>query len=30
VLARDIEPLFDSGDVAGLDPSTARLLQRLR
>ncbi|MGJ7544328.1 glucose-6-phosphate isomerase [Variovorax sp. LT1R16] len=30
VLARDIEPRLASGDVAGLDPSTAGLLQRLR
>ena len=29
-LARDIEPRLASGDVAGLDPSTAGLLQRLR
>ena len=30
VLARDIEPRLHSGDVAGLDGSTAGLLQRLR
>jgi len=30
VLARDIEPRLASGDVGGLDPSTAGLLQRLR
>ncbi len=30
VLARDIEPRLKSGDVAGLDASTAGLLQRLR
>jgi glucose-6-phosphate isomerase len=30
VLARDIEPRLASGDVAGLDASTAGLLQRLR
>ncbi|MDA7416748.1 glucose-6-phosphate isomerase [Xenophilus arseniciresistens] len=29
VLARDIEPRLASGDVAGLDPSTAALVQRL-
>jgi glucose-6-phosphate isomerase len=30
VLARDIEPRLASGDVSGLDGSTAGLLQRLR
>jgi glucose-6-phosphate isomerase len=30
VLARDITPRFDSGDLAGLDASTAGLLKRLR
>ena len=30
VLAKDIEPRLSSGDVAGLDASTAGLLQRLR
>ncbi len=30
VLAKDIEPRLKSGDVAGLDASTAGLLQRLR
>jgi glucose-6-phosphate isomerase len=30
VLAKDIEPRLDSGDVAGLDSSTAGLLQQLR
>jgi len=30
VLARDIEPRLQSGDVSGLDGSTAGLLQRLR
>ena len=30
VLARDIEPRLMSGDVSGLDASTAGLLQRLR
>ncbi|WP_198972155.1 glucose-6-phosphate isomerase [Xylophilus sp. ASV27] len=30
VLARDIEPRLSSGDVSGLDASTAGLLQRLR
>ncbi|MDQ3058120.1 MAG: glucose-6-phosphate isomerase [Pseudomonadota bacterium] len=30
VLARDIEPRLESGDVSGLDGSTAGLLQRLR
>ncbi len=30
VLAKDIEPRFSNGDVAGLDASTAGLLQRLR
>jgi len=30
VLARDIEPRLDSGDVSGLDASTAGLLGRLR
>jgi glucose-6-phosphate isomerase len=30
VLAKDIAPRLDSGDVAGLDPSTAALVQRLR
>jgi glucose-6-phosphate isomerase len=30
VLARDIEPRLQSGDLAGLDASTAGLLQRLR
>ncbi|MDO8387225.1 MAG: glucose-6-phosphate isomerase [Polaromonas sp.] len=30
VLAKDIEPRLTSGDVAGLDPSTAGLLQQLR
>ncbi|MES2509692.1 MAG: glucose-6-phosphate isomerase [Pseudomonadota bacterium] len=30
VLARDIEPRLKTGDVAGLDASTAGLLQRLR
>ena len=30
VLARDIEPRLHSGDVSGLDASTAGLLQRLR
>jgi glucose-6-phosphate isomerase len=30
VLAKDLEPRFASGDVAGLDPSTAGLLERLR
>ncbi|MBS0453603.1 MAG: glucose-6-phosphate isomerase [Proteobacteria bacterium] len=30
VLAKDIEPRLTSGDVAGLDASTAGLLQRLR
>ena len=30
VLARDIAPRLGSGDVSGLDPSTAGLLQRLR
>ena len=30
VLAKDIEPRLDSGDVSGLDGSTAGLLQRLR
>ena len=30
VLARDLEQRLASGDVAGLDASTAGLLQRLR
>ncbi len=30
VLAKDIAPRLDSGDVSGLDPSTAGLLRRLR
>ncbi|HXE77195.1 MAG TPA: glucose-6-phosphate isomerase, partial [Rhodanobacter sp.] len=30
VLARDIEPRLQSGDLAGLDSSTAGLLERLR
>ena len=30
VLARDIEPRLASGDVTGLDPSTAGLIARLR
>jgi glucose-6-phosphate isomerase len=30
VLAADLEPRFDSGDVSGLDASTAGLLARLR
>ncbi|MGA8785633.1 MAG: glucose-6-phosphate isomerase [Polaromonas sp.] len=30
VLARDIEPRLQSGDISGLDASTAGLLQRLR
>jgi glucose-6-phosphate isomerase len=30
VLAQDLAPRLQSGDVAGLDPSTAGLLQRLR
>ena len=29
-LARDIVPRFASGDLDGLDPSTADLLRRLR
>ena len=29
-LAKDIVPRLESGDVRGLDPSTADLLQRLR
>jgi glucose-6-phosphate isomerase len=30
VLAADLEPRLDSGDVSGLDASTAGLLARLR